>query len=156
MTEALKISDQKTQVRITLFALYWTLIYIFQYESMLLSPGSSSCHCKQNVILFYYILVYSTLIYSILLSFHSFFLSSFLLPFFLPFFFLFFKIYLIFSHFIVLSILQDESLFRRQAEIDLNSEKRRMQRTLEGALSQVTDKIRRVGTKHKRREEKHI
>ena len=91
MTEALKISDQKTQVRITLFALYSTLIYIFQYESMLLSPGSSSCHCKQNVIRFYYILVYSTLIYSILLSFHSFFhsfflssfLSSFLLSFFL-------------------------------------------------------------------------
>ena len=84
MTEALKISDQKTQVRITLFALNWTLIYIFQYEIMLLSPASSSCHCKQNVILFYYILVYSTLIYSILLSF---FLSSFL-PFFLSFFLL--------------------------------------------------------------------
>ena len=33
---------------------------------------------------------------------------------------------------------KDESLFRRQAEIDLNSEKRRMQRTLEGALAQVS------------------
>jgi hypothetical protein len=36
-----------------------------------------------------------------------------------------------------LSFSQDEELFRRQAEIDLNSEKRRMQRTLEGALAQV-------------------
>ena len=33
--------------------------------------------------------------------------------------------------------LKDESLFRRQAEIDLNAEKRKMQRTLEGALAQV-------------------
>lgn len=34
-------------------------------------------------------------------------------------------------------ILKDEGLFRRQAEIDLNAEKRKMQRTLEGALAQV-------------------
>lgn len=36
-----------------------------------------------------------------------------------------------------LTCLKDESLFRRQAEIDLNAEKRKMQRTLEGALAQV-------------------
>ena len=43
----------------------------------------------------------------------------------------------LFSSILFLSF-KDESLFRRQAEIDLNSEKRRMQRTLEGALAQVS------------------
>jgi hypothetical protein len=44
--------------------------------------------------------------------------------------------HLISSHLILLYI-KDEGLFRRQAEIDLNAEKRKMQRTLEGALAQV-------------------